>query len=42
LPAASRNIEIKARDRDPARTLELSLTLGADDRGVISQRDTYF
>jgi homotetrameric cytidine deaminase len=42
LPAASRNIEIKARDADPARTLELALRLGATDKGVISQRDTYF
>jgi homotetrameric cytidine deaminase len=40
--AASRNIEIKARDRDPARTLELALGLGAADHGVISQRDSYF
>jgi homotetrameric cytidine deaminase len=42
LPAASRNIEIKARDADPARTLRLALGLGATDSGVISQRDTYF
>jgi homotetrameric cytidine deaminase len=42
LAAPIRNIEIKARDRDPARTLELALALGADDRGEISQRDTYF
>jgi homotetrameric cytidine deaminase len=37
-----RNIELKARDRDPGRTLELALELGAEDRGEISQRDTYF
>jgi homotetrameric cytidine deaminase len=37
-----RNIELKARDRDPGRTLELALALGAEDRGEISQRDTYF
>jgi homotetrameric cytidine deaminase len=37
-----RNIELKARDPDPARTLELALGLGAEDRGHISQRDTYF
>jgi homotetrameric cytidine deaminase len=42
LPAGSRNIEIKARDRDPQRRLELALALGADEQGVISQRDTYF
>jgi homotetrameric cytidine deaminase len=40
--APSRNIEIKARDREPGRTLELALKLGAEDRGEISQRDTYF
>ena len=38
----SRNIEIKARDGDPGRTLELALALGASDEGEISQRDTYF
>jgi homotetrameric cytidine deaminase len=38
----SRNIEIKARDPQPARTLELALALGADDRGEIAQIDTYF
>jgi homotetrameric cytidine deaminase len=37
-----RNIELKARDPDPGRTLELALELGAEDRGEISQRDTYF
>ena len=37
-----RNIELKARDPDPGRTLELALGLGAEDRGPISQRDTYF
>lgn len=42
MPAASRNLEIKARDRDPARTLELALALGAADEGDLQQRDTYF
>jgi homotetrameric cytidine deaminase len=42
LAAHSRNIEIKARDRDPARTLELALELGATDEGDLQQRDTYF
>jgi homotetrameric cytidine deaminase len=42
LAAPSRNIEIKASAPDPGRTLELALALGADDRGEISQRDTYF
>jgi homotetrameric cytidine deaminase len=37
-----RNVELKARDRDPGRTLEAALGLGAEDRGEISQRDTYF
>jgi homotetrameric cytidine deaminase len=40
--AASRNIEFKARDPQPARTLELALRLGAEDRGEIAQTDTYF
>jgi homotetrameric cytidine deaminase len=40
--AASRNIEFKARDPRPARTLELALGLGAEDRGEIAQTDTYF
>jgi homotetrameric cytidine deaminase len=37
-----RNVELKARDPDPSRTLGLALALGAEDRGEISQRDTYF
>ena len=37
-----RNVELKARDPDPARTLERALALGAEDRGEITQRDTYF
>ena len=40
--AARRNIELKARDRDPRRTLALALALGAEDRGTLAQRDTYF
>jgi homotetrameric cytidine deaminase len=42
LPAPARNIELKARDPQPERTLELALALGAEDRGEIAQRDTYF
>jgi homotetrameric cytidine deaminase len=42
LAARTRNIEIKARDRNPARTLELALQLGAADEGDLQQRDTYF
>jgi adenylate cyclase class 2 len=37
-----RNVELKARDADPARSLEICLTLGAEDRGELWQRDTYF
>src|ERR687897_1156072 len=37
-----RNVELKARDPDPARSLERALALGAEDRGEIRQRDTYF
>ena len=37
-----RNVELKAVDPDPARTLSLALALGASDEGVIVQRDTYF
>jgi homotetrameric cytidine deaminase len=37
-----RNVELKARDPDPARTLERALEAGAEERGVLRQRDTYF
>jgi homotetrameric cytidine deaminase len=37
-----RNVELKARDPDPARSLERALALGAEDMGEIRQRDTYF
>ena len=37
-----RNVELKAVDPDPARTLERALASGASDEGVIVQRDTYF
>lgn len=40
--AARRNVEVKAVDPDPARTLERALELGASDEGVLVQRDTYF
>ncbi|CAA9514156.1 MAG: Adenylate cyclase [uncultured Solirubrobacteraceae bacterium] len=36
-----RNVEIKARDPDPPRTLEAALAVG-EDQGVLVQRDTYF
>jgi adenylate cyclase, class 2 len=37
-----RNLELKANDLDPMRSLEVCRTLGAEDRGEIWQRDTYF
>jgi homotetrameric cytidine deaminase len=37
-----RNVEVKATDPDPERSLAVCLELGAEDRGVLSQRDTYF
>ncbi len=36
------NVELKARDSYPARTLRRCLELAADDRGTLRQRDTYF
>lgn len=36
------NVELKAFDRDPARTLERLFRLGAVDAGLLVQRDTYF
>jgi adenylate cyclase class 2 len=38
----ARNIELKARDPDPARSLQVSLHLGAEDHGWLQQLDTYF
>jgi adenylate cyclase class IV len=37
-----RNIELKARDPDPATSLKVCRSLGAADHGEIAQRDTYF
>lgn len=37
-----RNIECKAIDPDPSGSLEVCRALGAEDRGIITQRDTYF
>jgi homotetrameric cytidine deaminase len=42
MAAPRRNVELKARDREPARSLERALALGAEDRGELRQRDTYF
>jgi adenylate cyclase, class 2 len=40
--APNRNIELKARDLEPDRSLEICRALGAVDQGVIRQLDTYF
>jgi adenylate cyclase class 2 len=37
-----RNIELKARDLDPAASLDVCRALGAEECGEITQRDTYF
>jgi adenylate cyclase class 2 len=37
-----RNLELKARDRDPSRSLRACGELGAEDKGTLIQRDTYF
>jgi homotetrameric cytidine deaminase len=42
LDASMRNVELKARDPDPAGTLERALAIGAEQIGEIRQRDTYF
>lgn len=42
MSAPRRNVELKALDPDPERSLAAALGLGADDRGVLVQRDTYF
>jgi homotetrameric cytidine deaminase len=40
--APRRNIEVKALDPDPERSLAVVRELGAEDHGVLVQRDTYF
>jgi homotetrameric cytidine deaminase len=40
--APRRNVELKATDPDPERSLAVCLELGAEDRGVLVQSDTYF
>jgi homotetrameric cytidine deaminase len=40
--APRRNVELKAIDTDPNRSLAACRELGAEDRGVLRQRDTYF
>lgn len=37
-----RNVELKARDPDPAATRRAALALGANAHGTLHQRDTYF
>jgi adenylate cyclase class 2 len=37
-----RNVELKARDPDPAWSLGVCRALGAEDHGTVRQRDTYF
>jgi homotetrameric cytidine deaminase len=36
------NVELKAHDRDPSATEACCRSLGAEDRGFLTQRDTYF
>ena len=40
--APRRNIELKASDPDPDRSLQVSLEIGASDEGWLYQTDTYF
>jgi adenylate cyclase class 2 len=42
LSAPQRNLELKAVDLDPARTLEAAVAYGAREAGTLLQRDTYF
>lgn len=42
MAAAASNVELKAADPDPERSLAAALALGARDEGVVVQRDTYF
>jgi adenylate cyclase, class 2 len=37
-----RNIELKAKDRHPERSLEVCQSLDVEAKGILSQRDTYF
>jgi len=39
--APRRNVELKATDPDPERSLAIVRELGAEDRGILVQRDTY-
>jgi adenylate cyclase class 2 len=40
--APGANLELKARDRDPGRSVAVCGEIGATDEGTLSQLDTYF
>ncbi len=42
MQAPRRNVELKATDPDPSASLAVCRALGAEDRGTIARRDTYF
>ncbi len=42
MSAPRRNVELKALDPDPVRSLAVCRELGAEDHGLLRQRDTYF
>jgi homotetrameric cytidine deaminase len=42
VPTPRRNVELKAHDPDPNRSLATARALGAEDKGALRQRDTYF
>lgn len=42
MSAPRRNLELKARDRGPERSLRVCAELGAEDSGTLLQTDTYF
>jgi adenylate cyclase, class 2 len=42
MPGPRRNLELKAADPDPPRSLRVCADLGAEDHGVLEQTDTYF
>lgn len=42
MPGKQRNLEVKAIDPDPHATLQAALDMGAEDQGLMLQRDTYF
>ena len=42
MSAPRRNVELKATDPDPERSLAVCRDLGAEDAGILVQRDTYF